>query len=76
MVRGTYLCEYELGRMRDPPEESDQYGQHLLGDFEGRRHYEWQFSEKRRRLRKIEKVDVREREQRRYRFGACGGSGH
>jgi hypothetical protein len=42
----AYLCEYELGRMRNPPEESEEYGQHLLSDFEGRRHYERQFSEK------------------------------
>jgi len=71
----TYLHEYELGRARDAPEESAEYGPYLVSDFDGRNHYERQLSQKWRWLRKIQKVDVREREQRWYRFRACGRSG-
>jgi hypothetical protein len=62
------LHEYQLGRARDTPKESVEYRQDLLGNFEGRKHYEWQIPEKRRWLRKIQKVDMWEREQRRYWF--------
>jgi len=67
---GWILHEYELGRVRDAPEESAEYGPYLVSDFDGRNHYERQLSQKWRWLRKIQKVDVREREQRWYRVRA------
>jgi hypothetical protein len=65
------LHEYELGRARDAPKKGVKYGQYLLGDFDGRKHYEWELPEKEWWLRKIQKVDMWEREQRRYWFRAC-----
>jgi hypothetical protein len=62
----TYLDEYELGRARNAPKESVKYGQYLLCNFDGRKRYEWELPEKGWWLRKIQKVDMWEREQRRY----------
>lgn len=45
-----------------------------MSDFDGRDYHERQLLDEGRWLRKIQKVDVRERKQRRYRFGACGRS--
>ena len=68
---GTYLNQKELGRVGDAPEESAKDREYLLGYFNGCENDERQLSEKGRWLRKVQKVDMRKRKQRRHRFRAC-----